>query len=110
MLDWPAKMKTRTVVSSSACSGDRATKTSNNVINVCFHANRVHLMIERFLLEYVIVYRPAFCRQIVKLRMLAKLTQPRYGTSNQTRAIAFFKVGWDQLASSAGPPAGYVEE
>ena len=25
------------------------------------------------------------------------------------KAIAFFKVGWDQLASSAGPPSGSIE-
>jgi len=29
--------------------------------------------------------------------------------SRSDRAIAFFKVGWDQLASSAGPPAENVE-
>jgi hypothetical protein len=30
--------------------------------------------------------------------------------STRRRAIAVFNVGWDQLASSVGPPSGIVEK
>ena len=49
----------------------------------------------------------------VRNRSGGMVSVPRRRVKNESRhprAIAFFKVGWDQLASSAGPPSRNVEK
>ena len=61
----------------------------------------------------ILAYASGECQRVpreVYLHLKAASEQPFQIDRSWHRAITFFNVGWDQLASSAGPPAGNVEK